>query len=88
MSLPHSGQNDVLQAAVREAHPYVRVGGQSVSTRAKVVGESAKRGQETLRVLGGFEVPQHPFPLPRRVVGVFDAIGQSFLTTASAQISA
>jgi hypothetical protein len=71
-----------------KAHPYVRVGGQSVSTRAKLVGECAELGQETLHVLGGFEVLQNPFPLPGREVGVFDAIGESFLTTVSAQISA
>jgi hypothetical protein len=51
-----------------KAHPYVRVGGQSVSTRAKLVGECAELGQETLHVLGGFEVLQNPFPLPGREV--------------------
>jgi hypothetical protein len=47
-----------------------------VWTGPEVVGDSAERAQETLRVLGGFEASQHPFTLARRDVRVFSSIVQ------------
>ena len=53
VSVTHSGLSDVLPGVVcLGAKLSVGGGGQSVSTWAEVVGDSAERDQKTLRVLG------------------------------------
>ena len=79
-SRPNSGRSDVLPDSVRlGAELSVGGGGYSVSTRAEVVGDSAERNQETLRVLGRLEALEYPFALTRRQVRVFGPIVQSFM---------
>ena len=56
-------------------------GGKSVSTWAEVVGDSAERHQETLRVLRRLEPLEYPFAFTRRQVRVFSAIVQPFVPT-------
>ena len=51
-------------------------GGQTMAARAKVGGDRAVGGEETLRVPRRFEAPHAPFALPRRLVRVFRAIIQ------------
>src|SRR5437868_1873128 len=54
-------------------------GGQSVSTWAEVVGDSAERDQETLCVLRRLEPLEYPFAFTRRQMRVFGPIVQSFM---------
>jgi hypothetical protein len=47
-----------------------------VTPRAEVLGNRTIRGEETLNMPGRFESPHVPFPLARRLVGVFSPIVQ------------
>jgi hypothetical protein len=50
-----------------------------VSTRAEVIGYSAERTQETLRVLGRLEALEYPFAFTCRQVRILGPIVQSFV---------
>ena len=76
----HSGLSSILPGGVCfGAELSVGGGGESVPTRAEVVGDGAKRDQETLRMLGRLEALEYPFALTRRQVRVFGAIVQPFM---------
>jgi len=80
VSRPNSGLSDVPPGGVRlGAELSVGGGGYSVSARAEVVGNSAERDQETLRMLGRLEALEYLFALTRRQVRVFGTIVQSFM---------
>ena len=47
-----------------------------MSAQTEVVAEGAEGSQESLRVLGGFEALQHPFPFARRQVRILGPVVQ------------